>query len=75
VLTVDAGFQVRPLELPQRDLLIGMYDRFDPLGEALGLPPRSAEARRDWIEAALGPRNWRCLSTRRFADAALGPRS
>jgi RimJ/RimL family protein N-acetyltransferase len=31
-----------------------MYDRFDPLGVALGLPPRTAEARREWIGLALG---------------------
>ena len=31
-----------------------MYDRFVPLGIALGLPPQRAEARREWIGAALG---------------------
>jgi len=31
-----------------------MYDRFDPIGAAFGLPPRSAEARHRWICAALG---------------------
>ena len=51
---MDADIQIRPVGLPQRDLLIGMYDRFDPLGEALGLPPLSAEARREWIGVALG---------------------
>ena len=30
-----------------------MYDRFTPLGAALGLPPRSADTRRAWIERAL----------------------
>jgi len=38
---------------PQRDLLIAMYDRFEPLGAALGLPPREEETRREWIEGAL----------------------
>jgi RimJ/RimL family protein N-acetyltransferase len=38
---------------PQWDLLIGMYDRFEPLGAALGLPPRGEESRREWIEAVL----------------------
>ena len=38
---------------PQRDLLIEMYDRFEPLGAALGLPPREEESRREWIESAL----------------------
>jgi RimJ/RimL family protein N-acetyltransferase len=46
---VNADFQVRPVGPFERELLIAMYDRFDPLGEALGLPPRSAEARREWI--------------------------
>lgn len=31
-----------------------MYDRFDPLGAALGLPPRAAETRHEWIVSALG---------------------
>jgi GNAT superfamily N-acetyltransferase len=31
-----------------------MYDRFDPLGGALGLPPHTGEARRAWIATALG---------------------
>jgi len=30
-----------------------MYDRFDPLGAAFGLPPYRAEARREWIRGAL----------------------
>jgi GNAT superfamily N-acetyltransferase len=30
-----------------------MYDRFDPLGAALGLPPRAAALRRSWIGDAL----------------------
>jgi len=44
----------RAVGLPQFDLLTRMYDRFDPIGAAFGLPPRSAEARRQWIWAALG---------------------
>jgi GNAT superfamily N-acetyltransferase len=31
-----------------------MYDQFDPLGGSLGLPPHTEEARRAWIENALG---------------------
>jgi GNAT superfamily N-acetyltransferase len=31
-----------------------MYDRFDPLGAALGLPPPTVEARHEWIGSALG---------------------
>ena len=49
-----ADIRIRAAGPPQRDLLIRMYDRFDPLGLALGLPPRTAEARREWIERALG---------------------
>jgi GNAT superfamily N-acetyltransferase len=30
-----------------------MYDRFDPLGAALGLPPHPLDARRRWIGNAL----------------------
>jgi RimJ/RimL family protein N-acetyltransferase len=50
---MDADIRIRAVGPLQRDLLMGMYDRFDPLGVALGLPPRVAEARRDWIGAAL----------------------
>jgi GNAT superfamily N-acetyltransferase len=31
-----------------------MYESFDPLGAALGLPPHRAEARSEWIGRALG---------------------
>jgi GNAT superfamily N-acetyltransferase len=31
-----------------------MYDRFDPLGAALGLPPDTSETRHTWIGKALG---------------------
>ena len=51
---MDADIRIRAVGLPQRDLLIGMYDQFDPLGAALGLPPRGAAALREWIEFALG---------------------
>jgi GNAT superfamily N-acetyltransferase len=51
---MDADIQIRAVGLPQRDLLIEMYDRFEPLGVALGLPPWRADARRDWIGFALG---------------------
>ena len=50
---MDADNRIRAVGLPQLDLLVGMYDRFDPLGGALGLPPRTAEARRAWIVGAL----------------------
>ena len=38
---------------PQWDLLVKMYDRFEPLGAALGLPPREEETRHEWIEGVL----------------------
>ncbi len=50
---MDADIRIRPVGLPHRDLLIEMYDRFDPLGAALGLPPRTAEARSVWVGVAL----------------------
>jgi GNAT superfamily N-acetyltransferase len=51
---VNADIQIEAIGPPQRDLLITMYDRLDPLGAALGLPPHSAEARHKWIGSALG---------------------
>jgi len=47
---VNTNIQVRPIGPPQRDLLIAMYDRFEPLGAALGLPPCTPDARHHWIE-------------------------
>ena len=51
-MTTD--IQIRPIGPLQRDLLIRMYDQFDPLGAALGLPPHTPEARRNWLVSALG---------------------
>ena len=51
---MKAGIQIRAIGPAQRDLLITMYDRFDPLGAAFGLPPQTAEARYRWIGSALG---------------------
>lgn len=45
--------QIRAIAPAQRELLATMYDGFDPLGAALGLPPHSAEVRRDWIGRSL----------------------
>ena len=45
--------QLRAIGPPQQDLLIALYDRFDPLGAALGLPPHTVEARHGWVESAL----------------------
>jgi GNAT superfamily N-acetyltransferase len=50
---VKSDFHIHAIGLPQRGPLIEMYERFDPLGGALGLPPRTAEARRVWIGSAL----------------------
>jgi GNAT superfamily N-acetyltransferase len=50
---IDADPRIGAVGPAQRDLLIGMYDRFDPLGAALGLPPFRAESRREWIGGAL----------------------
>jgi RimJ/RimL family protein N-acetyltransferase len=50
---MDADVRIEAVGPRERDLLIGMYDRFDPLGESFGLPPLSAEARRVWIRRAL----------------------
>lgn len=44
---------IRPVGLPHRDQLFAMYDRFDPLGAALGLPPFRPAARDRWIDRAL----------------------
>lgn len=46
---MDDDIRIRVVGPSQRDLLVRMYDRFDPLGLALGLPPPTAEARREWI--------------------------
>src|SRR5215471_16556288 len=51
---MDIGIRIRPVGRQQRDLLIEMYGQFEPLGAALGLPPNGEEARREWIERALG---------------------
>lgn len=51
---MNTQIRIQAIGLPQRDLLIAMYDRFDPLGAALGLPPRAAETRHEWIVSALG---------------------
>ncbi len=44
---------IRELFLPDRELLLAMYGSFEPLGVAQGLPPRSEEARANWIDQAL----------------------
>jgi len=50
---MNAVPQIRRIGHLQQDLLVGMYDEFDPLGAALGLPPPKAEARHEWVAAAL----------------------
>jgi RimJ/RimL family protein N-acetyltransferase len=50
---VNGDIRIGAIGRPHQSLLIEMYDRFDPLGVALGLPPRREEARREWAEDAL----------------------
>ena len=50
---MDVDIRIRAVGLSERDLLIGMYEQFDPLGVALGLPPYTEEGRRSWIGEAL----------------------
>ena len=50
----SGAFQLRPLTHRDRDILLRMYRDFHPLGGAHGLPPRTEEARRGWIDRALG---------------------
>ena len=50
---MERDFLIPAVGRRQRDLLIEMYERFDPLGTALGLPPRRNDARRERIEVAL----------------------
>lgn len=50
-MTTD--IQLRPVGSPHLDLLSAMYDRFDPLGAALGLPPCTLEARHAWVGSAI----------------------
>jgi GNAT superfamily N-acetyltransferase len=52
----NAETRIRAVGFPQRELLLRMYDRFDPKGAALGLPPHMPETRRAWVETALGHR-------------------
>lgn len=51
---MSTDIRILPIGPPQRDLLLRMYDQFDPLGGALGLPPHTPEARHNWLGSALG---------------------
>jgi GNAT superfamily N-acetyltransferase len=42
--------EVRPLAAEDWPLLVQMYDSFDPIGDALGLPPPNPARRRAWLE-------------------------
>jgi RimJ/RimL family protein N-acetyltransferase len=53
VKNADNTIQIRPLILADREILLGMYRTFEPLGGAQGLPPRVEEARQTWIDRAL----------------------
>ena len=50
---MTAGIQLRPIGPLQLDQLVEMYERFDPRGAALGLPPHTLEARHLWIRHAV----------------------
>lgn len=51
--------EIREVSRADRDALLRMYRTFDPLGVAQGLPPRSEEARQEWIDRALAEEfNW-----------------
>ena len=51
---MNANIRIAPIGPAHQNLLKGMYDRFDPLGAALGLPPPNGEVRFEWILTALG---------------------
>lgn len=55
-LLSNPAVEIASIGPAQRDLLIEMYDRFSPLGEAFGLPPYKAEVRHAWIAKALNER-------------------
>jgi RimJ/RimL family protein N-acetyltransferase len=48
---------VRPLEKQDRRLLVDMYDSFEPLSEALGLPPQEPARREAWLKTLEGSLN------------------
>ena len=50
---MDTCIRIRVVGPPQHDLLIKMYDQFEPLGAVQGLPPLMSETRREWTERAL----------------------
>ena len=50
---MDGDIRIAAIGQPEQDLLIEMYDRFEPMGAALGLPPGEEERRREWVEGAL----------------------
>jgi GNAT superfamily N-acetyltransferase len=62
-LTID--LRIRAAGQQQQDLLIAMYDCFDPLGGALGLPPRREDERHRWVLSALG----HCVNVAVFSQA------
>jgi|SRR5581483_1797001 len=48
---------VRPLDKQDRRLLAEMYDTFEPLSEALGLPPTAPSRREAWLKTLEGSLN------------------
>ena len=57
---------VRPMERTDEPLLAAMYDTFEPLSEALGLPPGEASRREAWLRTLRGADNLVA-----FVDGAL----
>ena len=53
----DLQFLVRRLTDPDQPLLEEMYATFEPLSEALGLPPKEASRRRTWLASLQGSIN------------------
>ena len=50
---MDADIRIRTVGPGQQNLLVQMYESFEPLGVALGLPPFTEESRFRWIGLAL----------------------
>src|SRR5690349_1426748 len=40
---------VRPMGTKDEEMVAAMYDAFEPMGEALGLPPKEASRRKAWL--------------------------
>jgi GNAT superfamily N-acetyltransferase len=52
--TVVEELLLLPLSADSREALEAMYARFEPKGSAMGLPPRSAQELRAWLDSLQG---------------------